>query len=204
MTLEQVSFYANIASFVAVVSIWIILVWILRSRKQSGPVPHASNSKRSWLGFALQFLSFAVLGIGSRFRMPLFSPLFEGQFAVNIILQATAIILIILAVALDLSAFRELGKQWSLQARVLEGHELITTGVYSAVRHPIYTALLAQLIATGIVFSNWISICAAVILFLIGTRIRTVNEERLLKKAFGSEFDAWKKNVPGLIPILRR
>lgn len=137
------------------------------------------------------------------FRTPLFSPLFAGQFVLNIVLQSLAVFLIVTSVAFEIAAFKELGKQWSLQARVLEGHELITTGVYSLVRHPIYTALLARLIATGLTFSHWITIMIAVIVYLIGTKIRTVSEERLLSEAFGEKFEDWKARVPGLIPFMK-
>ena len=48
------------------------------------------------------------------------------------------------------SAIKELGKQWSFQARLIEDHKLVTSGVYQIVRHPIYAAMLGKLLATGI------------------------------------------------------
>ena len=96
-----------------------------------------------------------------------------------------------------MSAIRELGKQWSLEARLVEGHKLVTMGVYSWVRHPIYTAMLGKLIATGIVISHWLVVLIAIVIFLIGTFIRTRFEERLLGDAFGEEFTKWKARVPG-------
>jgi protein-S-isoprenylcysteine O-methyltransferase Ste14 len=100
-------------------------------------------------------------------------------------------------------AIKELGKQWSLEARLIEGHKLVSTGVYQIVRHPIYTAMLGMLVATGIVFSHWIALVAAIAVFLIGTRIRTQIEERLLRDAFGREFEDWRAKVPGLVPFVR-
>jgi protein-S-isoprenylcysteine O-methyltransferase Ste14 len=133
----------------------------------------------------------------------MFSPLIDEQFALNIVLQLIAIALIVSSVLFEISAFRELGKQWSLQARVLEGHQLVKTGAYSIVRHPIYTALLARLLATGLTFSHWITITIAVVVYIIGTRIRTVSEERLLEEAFGDEFTQWKKRVPAIVPLVK-
>jgi protein-S-isoprenylcysteine O-methyltransferase Ste14 len=102
-----------------------------------------------------------------------------------------------------MSAIRELGKQWSLQARVLEDHTLITSGVYQIVRHPIYTGMLGMLIATGLTYSNWIAILAGIVVLTVGTKIRTNFEEKLLHNAFGAEFDDWKAEVPGLIPFVK-
>jgi protein-S-isoprenylcysteine O-methyltransferase Ste14 len=63
--------------------------------------------------------------------------------------------------------------------------------------------MLGMLIATGIVFSHWIALVAAIVVFLIGTRIRTQIEERLLRDAFGKEFEDWRAKVPGLVPFVR-
>jgi protein-S-isoprenylcysteine O-methyltransferase Ste14 len=51
-------------------------------------------------------------------------------------------------VGLTGSAVCALGKQWSIAARVVEGHELITDGPYRIVRHPIYAGMLGLLVAT--------------------------------------------------------
>lgn len=135
--------------------------------------------------------------------MPFASPFIDEQFAVNIALQTISILLAIWSVWLASSAIRELGKQWSLQARLIEGHKLVTGGVYQIVRHPIYTAMFGMMLATGLVFSHWSALAAAVIVFVIGTRIRTNTEERLLRDAFGKEFEEWKAKVPGFIPFVK-
>jgi protein-S-isoprenylcysteine O-methyltransferase Ste14 len=55
------------------------------------------------------------------------------------------------------AAVRCLGAQWSIVARVTDRHELITTGPYAIVRHPIYTAMLGLLIATGLTFGTTVA-----------------------------------------------
>ena len=56
---------------------------------------------------------------------------------------------------------------------------------------------------TGIAYSTWPATLIGVVVFIIGTKIRTVFEERLLIDAFGSEFSEWKAKVPGLIPFVK-
>ena len=98
------------------------------------------------------------------------------------------------------AAIRALGKQWSFQARIIEGHRLVVEGPYSHVRHPIYTAMLGMLLATGVTVSVWWALSAAVALFSAGTAIRVRAEERLLHEAFGEDFEAYRRYVPAVIP----
>jgi protein-S-isoprenylcysteine O-methyltransferase Ste14 len=98
------------------------------------------------------------------------------------------------------AAIRTLGKQWSLQARLIEGHRLVVEGPYSHVRHPIYTAMLGMLIAAGISFSVWWALAAGVAIYSVGTAIRVRAEERLLQEAFGEDFEAYRRYVPAVIP----
>ncbi len=98
------------------------------------------------------------------------------------------------------SAARRLGKQWALTARVVEGHNLIQDGPYGLVRNPIYTGMLGILIATGMASGQWIALLASIVIFMIGTYIRVRSEEKILREAFGPEFEAYERKVPALIP----
>jgi protein-S-isoprenylcysteine O-methyltransferase Ste14 len=98
------------------------------------------------------------------------------------------------------AAARRLGKQWALAARLVEGHELIQDGPYRIVRNPIYTGMFGMLLATGLAAAQWIPLLIAIVLFIAGTYIRMRTEERLLSAAFGSEFEAYARRVPALIP----
>jgi len=104
-------------------------------------------------------------------------------------------------VALAFSAARHLGKQWALQARLLEGHELITTGPYAYVRHPIYTAMLAMLLAVSLVVGTPLRLALALVFFLAGTFLRTTMEERLLRSRFGAAFEAYRRSAGWLLPL---
>jgi protein-S-isoprenylcysteine O-methyltransferase Ste14 len=201
MTIEQISQYANLAAFGVVIISWFIFAGTFLLRKKPASAPDAKREPRSWAGLALQGAGFGF--VWAVRRSPFGSPLLDGQFAVNTVLQIIAIAVAISSVWLAMSAIKELGKQWSLQARLIEGHKLVKTGVYNWVRHPIYTAMLGMLVATGLAFSHWLGLVLGVIVFLIGTKIRTNFEEGLLDGAFGREFREWKSKVPGLIPFVK-
>ncbi len=201
MSAEQISYYATAGAFVTIVLLWFGFAATFLTRSRHGASTDAAKAPRSWVGLILQ--SVAYMPVWAIRRMPVFSPLIDGYYVLNIVLQIVAVVLGGVSVWLVMAAVQELGRQWSLEARLIEGHKLVTTGVYGLVRHPIYTAMLGMLIATGIAFGRWYVLLVSVAVFVVGTRIRTVFEERLLHEAFGQEFEDFRAKVPGLIPFVK-
>jgi protein-S-isoprenylcysteine O-methyltransferase Ste14 len=107
------------------------------------------------------------------------------------------------AVGLGWWATRHLGKQWRYVAALTQGHELITTGPYRLIRHPIYTSMFGMLLATVLAWSWWPLGIAAVVLFVIGTEIRIRSEDALLAARFGEKYTAWRAKTPAYIPFIR-
>lgn len=198
MDLEQTSYLTNLISLTLIGLLWCVFAGTILLGRTADTSKNKARAPRSWLGLVLQLMS--ILITWAVWRTPVASPLIDGQYGLNIFVQIAAVVTAAASTWLAMAAIRELGKQWSLQARVLEGHKLITTGVYGIVRHPIYTAMLGMLVATGIAFSHWAALVVALIVFLIGTRIRTDLEEGLLREAFGEQFETWRAKVPDLIP----
>ncbi len=201
MSAEQISYYATAGAFVTIVLLWFGFAATFLTRSRPGSSTDAAKAPRSWVGLILQ--SVAYMPVWAIRRVPVFSPLIDSYYVLNIVLQIVAVVLGGVSVWLVMAAVKELGRQWSLEARLIEGHKLVTTGVYRIVRHPIYTAMLGMLVATGIAFSRWYVLLVSVAVFVVGTRIRTVFEERLLHEAFGQEFEDFRAKVPGLIPFLK-
>jgi protein-S-isoprenylcysteine O-methyltransferase Ste14 len=162
----------------------------------------AADRKRepaSLAGFALQMLGIAFVWF---VRRPMFTPIAETGMVVEILLAAVAVAASLSSVWMMFAAIRVLGRQWSLTARVLEGHKLITKGPYGLVRHPIYTALLSLILATGLAQSHWLALLMAIPVYLAGTLIRIRSEEKLLRETFGAEYEEFVRKVPSLFPRL--
>jgi protein-S-isoprenylcysteine O-methyltransferase Ste14 len=83
------------------------------------------------------------------------------------------------------------------------GHNLVTSGPYARVRHPIYTAMLLLLIGTGLAMSSLPRLVVALIVFAIGTTQRVRIEEQLLENSHGEEFRAYRERVPAVVPRLQ-
>ena len=74
------------------------------------------------------------------------------------------------------------------------------SGPYARMRHPIYTAMLIMLIATGVALSGPASLGIGLLLFALGTAQRIRIEEGLLRASFGQEFASYAARVPAVLP----
>ncbi len=190
---------AERAAFYAVIVCWWIfgLTFWLRKRP-----PRAREAKRDWTslsGLLLQAAGYVCVW-SFPLRQKQFSPVVSGSPVVEWGLAALTVVIAVASTWLVNAAARRLGKQWALAARLVEGHTLIREGPYRFVRNPIYTGMLGMLLATGLAVTQWIPLLIAIGLFIPGTYIRIRSEARLLREAFGSEFEAYARNVPALIP----
>ncbi len=103
--------------------------------------------------------------------------------------------------AVALVAVQRLGKQYSGYITIQDDHQLVQTGIYALIRHPIY--LRALLIAVGwpLVFRSWLVFLLVPLLTLfVAVRIR--QEEKLLAEHFGAEFEAYRRRTWRLVPYL--
>jgi protein-S-isoprenylcysteine O-methyltransferase Ste14 len=172
-----------------ILAAWIVmgLATVFRGRP-----PQAREVRRGggwgW-GFVLQVLSIGPLWIWRRPEPP------------SLPVSVVAILLAAASVGVILAAQRALGRQFAYQARLVEGHRLITGGPYRYVRNPIYTALFGLALATGLVLSRWLVIPIFAVVYIVGTFIRIRSEERLLRAAFGPEFEDYARRVPALMPL---
>ena len=95
-----------------------------------------------------------------------------------------------------------LGKYFTADVTIRQGHQLKKDGFYKYLRHPSYTSSLISFIGFGISLNNFVSliIIIAAILFAF---IRRINiEEKMLTEYFGREYIDYKKNTYRLIPFI--
>lgn len=94
-----------------------------------------------------------------------------------------------------------LGSNWSLSVQQKEQHVLIKSGIYSLIRHPIYTGLLMLFTGNAIIVGDYRGILAVVIVF-VSLWLKLRKEEQLLAETFGMEYTRYKMKTKAIIPYV--
>jgi protein-S-isoprenylcysteine O-methyltransferase Ste14 len=201
LIISETPHLAQRAAFYAVIACWWIFGLTFWLRKRPPRAREAKRDRASLFGLLLQ-----AAGYCSVWSFPLvqkrFSPVVSESPVVEWGLAMLTVAIAAGSVWLVNAAARHLGKQWALAARLVEGHTLIQDGPYRYVRNPIYLGMFGMLVATGLATAQWIQLLVGIVLFAGGTYIRVRIEERLLRQAFGAEFEEYARNVPALIPAI--
>ena len=116
-------------------------------------------------------------------------------------LRYAGVLMFVLGLGWVAWSFLTLGKQHSADVTVQAGHELVATGPYQWVRHPMYLGLIVFPWGVGLVFRAWIG--ALLPLLLIALFIwRIADEERLMQREFGEQWEAYRRRTWRLIPFI--
>jgi protein-S-isoprenylcysteine O-methyltransferase Ste14 len=168
-------------------------VWLL-SAVRLKPVARVSDSG-SRMSEMLILVCAAELLLGTAPKTALLDarclPALAGLMGLGIALTAAGAVFSIVARLY-------LGQNWSATATIRQDHQLIRSGPYGLVRHPIYTGTLIAAIGTAIALGE-IRDLLALPLVIVGFRLKARSEERLLMSNFGDRYAAYRREVRGAI-----
>lgn len=184
-------------AFLAVLVGWLGFGAILALGKRGAAPGAAKRDWKSGVGFLLQAAAYAICFV---FARTYFSAIRPMSRLAEEILAGITVAIVVASVLFCYAAARALGRQWALVARVIQGHELISTGPYAIVRNPIYLAMLGMYVGSALAVTRWPAALIGLIVFLAGTAIRIRTEENLLRGAFGARFDDYARRVPAFFP----
>ena len=150
---------------------------------------HASRGVHVILTNVALLLAIApIIGIGR------FLPVSPLAMSAGLVVEA-------IGLALAIHARRHLGRYWSGEITIKIDHELIRSGPYGRLRHPIYTGLLTMYAGTALVTGEWLAIVGlAIAVFAYWRKIRL--EEANLTLAFGAAYEAYRRGTWMLVPGL--
>ena len=94
-----------------------------------------------------------------------------------------------------------LGRNWSRAVTIKKDHELIISGPYSLVRHPIYTGLLVGLLGSALALGEWRGLAAVGLVFMALFRKLRL-EEQWLRVHFGESYENYSRRVRALVPYI--
>jgi protein-S-isoprenylcysteine O-methyltransferase Ste14 len=95
---------------------------------------------------------------------------------------------------------RDLGRFWSVTLEIRQTHQLVTTGVYRHVRHPMYAAFFLWAIAQALLLPNWIAGPAGLVGFGTLFGIRVGREEQMMEATFGDAYRAYAARTWRVVP----
>jgi protein-S-isoprenylcysteine O-methyltransferase Ste14 len=98
-------------------------------------------------------------------------------------------------------ARRHLGSNWSRAVTLKKDHELITSGPYALVRHPIYTGLLLAIVGCALARGEWRGLLAIALVFVVLWR-KLKLEEKWMRVQFGESYETYSRKVPALVPFI--
>jgi protein-S-isoprenylcysteine O-methyltransferase Ste14 len=176
---------------------WVVLglVWL--------PGYFMSKSTANVPSLAMQIPATALLAIGFVFLLNprtrfLNAPVMPDDALIGII----GAVLALAGVGFAIWARLALGANWSgLVVTTKEGHELVQTGPYAIVRHPIYTGILLAMIGTALtrgILAAYIGVAAGLVAIMIRINI----EEQLMSKRFGDAYQAYRRRARKLVPFV--
>lgn len=99
---------------------------------------------------------------------------------------------------------KDLGRQWSVTLEIRENHRLVTEGVFSRVRHPMYSSFWCWAIAQALLLPNWVAGLSGLVTVAWLYFSRVADEEAMMRETFGAEYDAYAARTGRLIPKVGR
>jgi len=187
--LELVSWQAVTTLWMVWLLYWVVSAWGVR-RNERGE----TSGQRLGTTLALAFGGFLIFA-----RNTPLGPL-NNRFVTNSFgLRVVALIMVIAGLGFSVWARVHLGKFWSSRVTLKEGHQLIQSGPYARVRHPIYSGIALAMVGTALFVGEWRALVGAGI-FIVGHWLKSRREETLLTSQFGPEYEAYRRRTGSLLP----
>jgi protein-S-isoprenylcysteine O-methyltransferase Ste14 len=178
---------------------WIVygVYWVLSARTVK---KDSQRQKKWWDSLAARLIIILLVALFPWYRI-------FGTRAGSLFLPANTLprsivgfVLCEFGIACAVWARWHLGRNWSPSPSVKEGHELVTSGPYAFVRHPIYTGILTGLLGTSILCGiQWILVASFVAVAFIA---RIPSEEALMSQQFPDKYLEYKTGTKRLIPLI--
>jgi protein-S-isoprenylcysteine O-methyltransferase Ste14 len=172
----------------------LLLYWaisFLAVKKTKIPEDSASRSKHLVFVLASVLLMFT-----DYFRI---GPLARRFVPEEASIRYGAIALTCCGVAVAILARYNLGQYWSARVEVKVDHQLIRSGPYAWVRHPIYTGMLLAGVGTAVFVGEWRA-ALAIGFAIAGFTLKARKEESLMSAEFGELYEEYRRGTGFLIP----
>ena len=182
--------------FFPVVWLGFVLYWQIKARRAKETERLEGATSR--VVRSLVFLSAIVLMSVPNIPAPF---LYRYFLTPGLVSFFTGAIVTLAGLVFAIWAREQLGTNWSRSVTIKKDHELITSGPYALVRHPIYTGILTGFLGSVIAEGQIRSLIAmAMVSIVLWFKLRL--EENWMKGQFGASYEAYSRRVAALVPFL--
>lgn len=188
--------FAKIAWAVGVASWYVLRIPFERKAKRQRVADARHRTARE-----MTLLSISTLGLGvvpAIYAVTSF-PRF-ASYQPSLAQVAAGVVVFAGALWLFWRTHRQLGRYWSVTLEIKDKHQLITSGVYAQVRHPMYSAFFLWALAQALLLPNLVAGLAGLVGFGTLFFFRVGREEQMMREAFGAEYEAYEKRTKRIIP----
>lgn len=171
-----------------------------RTRKLSGIVPSQRIEQVMWLVWVPLVAAWMVLPYlaATRAHGPWMLPPFAREASVTA-LRWAAVAVGVAALALSIDCWLRMGSNWRMAVTPEQQTALVTSGLYSRVRHPIYALSILLMLCTLVVAPTLpVASIAAIHVALMIAKAR--NEERFLTERHGESYRRYVRRTGRFVP----
>jgi protein-S-isoprenylcysteine O-methyltransferase Ste14 len=179
--------------------LWMVLamIWLIVSLRTKRTQERVDIASRLLYGIPV------ILGFGLMFdnHFPV-RWLQSNILPANVFLRLLGVMLTAVGLAFAVWARFSIGQNWSSAVSIKVGHQLVRTGPYAWVRHPIYSGILLMMIGTALVVGQVRGVLAPLVLwsaFWVKSRM----EEGFMRKTFGQDYTDYSRSTGALVPRIR-
>jgi len=179
-----------------IISVSAVVAPFLVPRSKSSALKYGKERGES----SLQFLFLAFLStVGVGFLLPFFAGHRLGVISFSEPVRYAGVLIFLSGYWIRSVAAHTLKKQFSYFVTIQEHHQLITSGIYSLIRHPVYLGTILAVVGMFMIFSTWFGL--TFVFLYSGILIHRMSlEEKLLFKYFGSVYQEYSLKSFRLIP----
>ncbi|HRK24525.1 MAG TPA: protein-S-isoprenylcysteine O-methyltransferase [Beijerinckiaceae bacterium] len=186
------------AAYVLMAALWYVLRIPHERKARKTPIARDALDARERLRLTV---SLTGLGIVPMIYVATGWPAFAAR-SFSPLAAWLGVVLAVAALVVFRLTHKALGRYWSVSLQMRKEHKLITEGIYSRIRHPMYSAFWLWALAQALLLPNWIAGLSGIIGFGTLYLLRVGPEERMLLDTFGDEYRAYMARTGRLLPKL--
>jgi protein-S-isoprenylcysteine O-methyltransferase Ste14 len=175
-----------------------------RTKTLAGAIPEQRIEQRMWVIWVPLIVAWAALPYlaGTSHRPLLAVPEFARRDPVFAGLRWVAAVCAVACLAATIACWRRMGRNWRIAVTPRERTELVTTGPYTYVRHPIYALSILLMLCSAVIVATVPMLVAAVIHAALMV-VKARNEERHLLATHGEAYRSYCRRTGRFLPALR-